>query len=461
MTKILKVFLIITALVVVIIGLFYFSKSFDKIENNNLQINDDSVSEKVYDTIIVGAGISGLSAYQKLSQNKNLSILIIEARDRIGGRIWTDTLGETIAADLGASWIHGVKGNPISKIVKDNNISVAPTNYDNDIVYNSNGVEIEYQKDLVEDFQKFAKDNYYVDFMTLLDEYAKNISKEEKAYLRFILNTLLTHELGANLSDISYASFDVGKEFAGGDVVFRDGYSQIIEILAKGADIRLGDPVTTISYDGILATVSTASGLSYKAQTVLVTVPLGVLQKGYIEFIPPLPEKKMQAINTLGMGVLNKTYLLFEDVFWDAEVEIIGYLQKNERWAEVVNLYPVIGQPVLVMFNGGVQAEEVELLSDTETVAEAVVVLENIYGTKKVTPVVDSLITRWSADEWSGGSYSYLPKGANEDVYQTLAESVENIFFAGEATNKDYPATVHGAYLSGVRTAKEISKSLR
>ncbi len=462
MNKTLKIFLIAMSLVlVVVVGLIYFTKSSDKAESNNPGIADNSVTEKVYDTIIIGAGVSGLSAYRSLSKNEDLSILILEARERIGGRIWTDTLGETIAADVGASWIHGIKGNPISKIIKDNNIAVAPTDYDDDIVYNTKGVEVAYQEDLVEDFQEFAEDNYDVDFVTLLDQYAKNISQEETAYLRFVLNTLISHELGTTLSDVSYASFDVGKEFAGGDVLFRDGYSQIIEILAEGADVRLGDPVNTVAYNGTLAKVSTANDISYSAKTILVTVPLGVLKKGYIKFIPELPEEKIQAINTLGMGVLNKTYLLFDDVFWDTEEDIIGYIQEDGKWAETVNLYPAINQPVLVMFNAGDQAEEIELLSDDETVADALVVLANIYGVEKLTPVVDSIITRWSSDQWSGGSYSYLPKGASDDIYQALAESVENVFFAGEATSKDYPATVHGAYLSGVRAAKEIAKMLR
>jgi len=111
MNKTLKIFLIAMSLVlVVVVGLIYFTKSSDKAESNNPGIADNSVTEKVYDTIIIGAGVSGLSAYRSLSKNEDLSILILEARERIGGRIWTDTLGETIAADVGGkldSWHKG------------------------------------------------------------------------------------------------------------------------------------------------------------------------------------------------------------------------------------------------------------------------------------------------------------------------------------------------------------------
>ena len=214
--------------------------------------------------------------------------------------------------------------------------------------------------------------------------------------------------------------------------------------------------MTEIDHSGPAIVVTASGGATFEAARVIVTVPLGVLKDDFISFRPSLPSRKRSAIANLEMGVLNKTYLLFDDVFWDREVERLQYVSAdNGQWAETISLYPYIGQPILAMLNAGTFGTQLERLSDREVVARAVAALTNMYG--DVPAPSDVRVTRWRSDPWTHGSYSYVPAGSSFKEHATLGEPVgDKVFFAGEATRDDYPATVHGAYLSGVRAARQI-----
>ncbi|NJN93924.1 MAG: FAD-dependent oxidoreductase [Anaerolineales bacterium] len=172
-----------------------------------------------------------------------------------------------------------------------------------------------------------------------------------------------------------------------------------------------------------------------------------------------MPASKTAAIRRLGMGLLNKTYLRFPEAFWDDEHDLLGYIgERKGEWAEWLNIYKYTGQPILLGFNAGRYGRQIEKLSDEQIVGAAMNTLRAIYGNDVPDPTA-SLITRWASDPLAGGSYSYLPPGATEADREALAEPVaERLFFAGEATASDYPATVHGALLSGRRAAAEIGE---
>lgn len=415
---------------------------------------------EVWDVIIVGAGIAGLATAEELAAQGVERVLIVEARDRVGGRIWTDTIGDNIPIDVGASWIHGVNNNPIAQIAQKNNIDTQATDYENETEYRSGAAAKSVRSNLWEDFEGFAYDYDTRSIQSNLDAYVQdnNLNAGEIQYLEYLINITIEHELGADGKDVSMESFDGGDELSGGDVLLPGGYSQIVAVLAEDKEITLEQPVTAIDYSGELVSVQTQKGDVLLAKQVVITVPLGVLKKQYISFTPPLPQRKQAVIDRLGMGVLNKTYLLFDEVFWDTEVELIGYVGTEKgQWAETLNLYPYTQQPILLMFNAGEYGIEIEGKSDRDIIEAAMSVLKEMYGSDIPSPV-DSVITRWSSDQWSGGSYSYVPTGASFKDYETLGESVDTkLFFAGEATNADFPATVHGAFLSGVRVATEIT----
>jgi monoamine oxidase len=188
-------------------------------------------------------------------------------------------------------------------------------------------------------------------------------------------------------------------------------------------------------------------------------VPLGVLKSGAIEFDPPLPQRKQQAIDQLGMGASNKLVLRYPRAFWPAEPQFLGYLPREEsRFRIFMNLTTDSGPPMLAAVSAGDQARRVERLSDREQIAAAQQTLRGMFGDRIPGPDAHQ-ITRWGSDPFSLGAYSYVPVGRSGDDYEALAEPVAGrLLFAGEATHRRWPTTVQGAWLSGLREADRLER---
>jgi len=255
------------------------------------------------------------------------------------------------------------------------------------------------------------------------------------------------------LSLKAYGADDV---FDGGDALFPEGYDAIMRELAKGTEVRTGQVVSRVEYGQGGVRVFTNRG-EFTADRAVITVPLGVLQAGRISFAPALPERKTQAIQRLGMGVLDKVVLRFNRVFWDTDADYLNYIAPMRGdWPEFVNLAPAVQMPLLVALRGANAARDAEGRGDGDLVTDAMRVLRMIYGGNVPDPT-GALVTRWAADPFAGGAYSYVPTGVSTMEYDALGAPVAGrLFFAGEATVRDYPGTVHGAWLSGLRVAEAI-----
>ena len=195
-----------------------------------------------------------------------------------------------------------------------------------------------------------------------------------------------------------------------------------------------------------------------EADRVVVTLPLGVLKKGSVVFRPALPESKRLAIARLGMGLLDKLWLRFPRAFWGArDNDLIGFVGANRgAWAETVDFQHVLGKPVLLCFQAGSVARTAEALPDDRIVASAMEWIRAAFGSDAPDPVA-SQRTRWAADPFAFGSYSFFANGSTPRDVEALAASVGGrVFFAGEATSSNHPATVHGAFASGLRAAQEL-----
>ena len=409
--------------------------------------------------VIVGAGAAALAAADELQIRGFHNVVLLEARDRVGGRIWTSSIGDGIPVELGATWIHGVRGNPVSDIVESNGIATTETDYDNAVLYDHDGRPAEpVDPALWGAYMALAYEMPEASLADVFERFAAthSLSGDDRRLWLYSLASMFSHEFGADISDLSIMSYDGPSTLRGGDVVFPQGYSQIVEVLAAGRDIRLDHPVAGIDHTGPTVVVTTESGATFEADRVVVTVPLGVLKAGAIPFTPELPPATRDAIAALDMGILNRTVLLFDEPFWDRDTEWIGYAgEQPGQWSETLNLYPYLQQPVLAMFNPGSFGAEIEQYSDAELTSRAVEALTAMFG--DVPEPVDAVSTRWGSDPWTRGSYSYLPVGVEFETYREMARPVgEKLFFAGEATHSRFPSTVHGALLSGRRAARQI-----
>lgn len=428
--------------------------------------------------LVIGAGIAGLAAARTLV-GEGYEVTVLEARDRIGGRLWTDSsLG--VPLDLGASWIHGATGNPITALADAAGARRVATSYESGILFDGDGKEITPSREARMVELRASWDQAITEaedagedaplFETIWKGTgAEDLSTADQQLLRFMMSSALETEFGGSMSaperkvgDMSTLWYDSALPFGGDEVVFAEGYAQIAQHLASvdsPLTIRLGEKVQSVDHSGSSVVVTSDKG-QHTADRVIVTVPLGVLKAGHIRFTPGLPGTHAEAIGQLKMGVLDKLYLRFDDVFWDDHDWIESIPAEGaalQTWTEWVNLNRPLGQPILLGFSAADVAVELESLSDAAIVDDAVARLKSIYGTSIPAPT-GSARTRWNKDPFTLGSYSFNAFGMTGETRSRLALPVnERLYFAGEATHPDHWGTVHGAYLSGVRAAKQIS----
>lgn len=417
--------------------------------------------------IVIGAGIAGVAAAVDL-QAAGLDVVVLEARNRIGGRIWTDRQWG-FPLDLGASWIHGsAPANPIWRLRNDLGLRTVPTDWDDLVVYDADGKKISASQ-LATDAARYRSayrkarrwgnrrenDTSLQDGVDFALRKRTMTSYDERA-LDFHLNFEVEQDYGGAAESLSNWWYDQDSWLGGRqDSYMVDGYSELVDTLADDLDIRLNTIVSAVAYGNFGVRVTTNQGTEQAAYAVM-TVPLGVLKANRISFSPALSRAKRTAISRVGVGTLNKLYLGFGERFWD-ETEAIGYQSENRgEWSLWMDLEQILGEPILLGFNAATFGKELESYSDQETLNAAMDVLRTIYGRSIPDPQA-ALITRWNQEEFSLGSYSHIPLGASGRDYRMLsAPSGGRVFWAGEATNKKYPQTVAGAYLSGQRAALQV-----
>ncbi|XP_059429789.1 polyamine oxidase 1 [Corylus avellana] len=440
----------------------------------------DSASR--YSVIVIGAGVSGISAAKVLAENGVEDLVILEASDRIGGRIRKEDFGG-VSVELGAGWIAGVGGkesNPVWELANQSGLRTCFSDYSNARynIYDSNGKIFP---------SGVAADSY----KKAVDSAIEKLSQEAnrggggggcgdstepasmpKTPIELAIDFILHDFEMAEVEPIStYVDFGE-REFLVAD---QRGYEYLLYKMAQDflftpegkildSRLKLNKVVRKLQHSRNGVTVITEDGCHYEANYVVLSVSIGVLQSDLISFRPPLPRWKTEAIETCDVMVYTKIFLKFPHKFWPCGPGKEFFIYAHERrgyytfWQHMENAFPGSNILVVTLTNG--ESKRVEAQSDEETLKEAMGVLRDMFG-PNIPNATDILVPRWWNNRFQRGSYSNYPIISNLQVVQNIKAPVGRIFFTGEHTSERFSGYVHGGYLAGIDTGKALVDEIR
>ena len=425
-----------------------------------------------FDTIVVGAGVAGLTAAHLLA-DAGKDVVVLEARDRVGGRIVTDRR-YGLATDLGASWIHGITDSPVAAAADAFGMQMVEFTvggYQPDsrpiAYYGPDGRRLSdaAARSFIDDInavdatllEVVAASEPDASYRDVADEaIARYGWDEDRAQrVREYLEHRSEEQYGAWIEDLAAHGLD-DDSVEGDEVVFPNGYDRLPSRMAEGLDIRLTHVVTQVRWSADGVAVTTDRG-TLTADTAVVTVPVGVLQSDDFVVVPPLPEPVVGALSRLKMNAFEKIFLRFPTRFWDDGVYAIRQQGPESRWWHSwYDLTALHGTPTLLTFAAGPAAGETRDWTEKEIVDSVLTQLRRLYGDRVEKPT-HVHVTDWQDDPFSHGSYAYMTVGSTTADHDILATPVGGVLhLAGEATWTDDPATVTAALNSGHRAAQNI-----
>ncbi|XP_058822988.1 peroxisomal N(1)-acetyl-spermine/spermidine oxidase [Topomyia yanbarensis] len=526
-------------------------------------LNENSPSQQQrkqkYKVLIIGAGMAGLASANHLVKNGCKDFVILEARNRVGGRIIGIELGSQ-KVELGANWIHGVLGNPMFELAMQHGlISIINIPKPHKVVAaTEDGKQVPFQtlQEIYEAYVCFLRrcEEYFLcqylpppdihsvgEHINLEAElYLNNIHDHKEKHLRkLIFECLLKRETCItgcdNMDEIDLLELGSYTELQGGNIVLPSGYSSILKPLCDtlpNDSIVLSCPVKTIHWkrkgrapignnhtDTILeededeidsddsdktvtevptgdnASTSDTCGISlkhctsnvqivcengtiYEADHVICTIPLGVLKEhSQTMFSPSLPQYKLESIDSLLYGTVDKIFLEYDRPFLNAKISEIMFLWEQTdpdpdtdqdeyiktNWYKKIYSFSKVSDTLLLGWISGKEAAYMESISHEIVAEKCTEILRRFLKDPFIPKPKRCVCTSWNKQPYSRGSYTAIAVGASQDDIENIAQPLytsphqakPSVLFAGEHTHSNFYSTVHGAYLSG-RTAAQI-----
>jgi monoamine oxidase len=402
---------------------------------------------------IIGAGAAGLGAAHALKR-EGRSFLVLEARDRVGGRGHTVMAAPDVIFDLGCGWLHSADRNAFVKIADQLGFEIdrtLPPWRDRIAVGNAFPAadRAEFLRALDEFFDRL-EDAAKTGIKTGVDHAADRCLEPGNRWNPMI-DAISTYINGRELDQVSILDFDAYED-TNINWRVRRGYGALMEAYGAPLPIAFGCEVTLIDHSAKRLRIETSQG-TLAADRVIVTVPTNLIAEGAIRFSPALPDK-VDAAAHLPLGLADKVMLALDDAKqFPADGNLRGMTMRTEMGT--YHLRP-FGQPSIEGFFGGRYAKALEDAGDGAIAAAAIDEIVSFLGNdfrRRLRPLTES---RWALDPFARGSYSHaLPGHAGKRA--VLAAPVDGrIFFAGEATSPHFFSTAHGAHDSGERAAKEV-----
>jgi monoamine oxidase len=400
------------------------------------------------DVAIIGAGAAGLGAANALA-GSGRSVIVLEARNRLGGRAWTVQASPEVTFDVGCGWLHSADQNSFVAIARqlgfELNTNLPPWR----------------ERAFGNAFPQTERD----DFMRAMDAFYERLwraalkGKDEPASLSLepgnrwnpMIDAISTYINGCELKDMSTLDWDAYED---SDLNWRvrRGYGALIAAYGAACPVALSCNVTLIDHSGKRLRIETSQG-TLTTDKAIVTVPTNLIADEAIRFSPALPAK-VDAAAGLPLGVDDKVTLALEDAeAFPKEANLRGATMRTDMGTYHIRPF---GQPCIEGFFGGNFARALEEAGEGAIAAQSIDEIAGFLGNdirRKLTPLYES---RWAHDPFACGSYSHaLPGRAGDRA--VLATPVDGrLFFAGEATSPNFFSTAHGARDSGERAAKEV-----
>lgn len=442
--------------------------------------------EKDPDVVIIGAGMAGLAAARELGR-RGLAVCILEARDRIGGRVFSQhDQACDVPIELGAEFIHG-RPREIFDLIDEAGLQVSEVAGDNWCVSEGRLRSCAFLSDVDQILEELDVSLPDESFLAFLDRrFGDPKTKRQKE----TKDRAISYVSGFNAADPGLVGvhwlvegIEAEKKIQG-DHTFRfpHGYQELVNVFRQdikrhAVDLRLSTVVDNLRWGAGRSTLTcrdSGGTVIVEAPQIVITLPLSLLKapvgtEGAVEFIPQLPPQKRQAVEKLEMGKVIRVSLRFRERFWEGgqtsrstgkNLSRMSFLFSEDEWFPTWWTTMPETSPVVTGWAPFRSAERLSGQSSSFVVEQAIGTLSRLLGPSPQE--IDGLLAAayfhdWQSDPFSRGAYSY-GKVASDGAQQALANAVENVlFFAGEATDiTGHNGTVHGAIASGLRAARQV-----
>ncbi|KAH8101275.1 hypothetical protein BXZ70DRAFT_891972 [Cristinia sonorae] len=460
-------------------------------------LNDQDVSlRKDATVLILGGGVTGVTAARTFHEQGIDSFKIVEALPQLGGRIQHLTFGvkgNEYVLETGPNWVQGTetKGgpeNPIWGLVKKHGLKTQENDWTGSITTYDHTGQVNYLDvfdDAIDQFtnltiaagervRKKLVDLSSRTGYSLVGAKPKTPQEAASEYYQLDWETGGTPEVSSMIANSWAANFTYDPDFGGfGDdnamSIDQRGFRTFLQAEAdtflKPSQLVLNSTVTKIKYSASGVEVILAEGKKLTADYVLVTFSVGVLQGDNLVFEPALPDWKQEAIQGMTMETYTKIFFQFEKKFWfDTEMGLYADSERGRYpvWQSLDHAKFLPGSGIVFVTVTGDYSVRVEALPDAQVESEALGVLQAMFPTTTIPKPLAFHFPRWHSDPLFRGSYSNWPPSFNSGHHKNLGAPVtQKLWFAGEATSQKYFGFLHGAYFEGQNTALAMSKCIR
>jgi monoamine oxidase len=409
-----------------------------------------------FDVIVIGAGAAGLAAADELARARR-KVLVVEARDRVGGRCWTRRMaGLAVPVELGAEFIHG-EAKATHALLRRARIGAV----------DSTREQRAFERGRLRPVNAFAEAQRAVGGLRLPERdvsFAELLRRSELPERTKIFARLMVQGFdAADPQQVSAGSiieeWGEGGSLGASQPRPQGGYGALFDrlacgLVARGVQLEMQAPARSVTWRHREVAVE-GNSFAFKAKRAIVTVPLGVLQSNAVRFLPALSPKK-QPLKHLASGPVIRVAMRFHTPFWQAFAPGVAFFHVPQAAFPTFWTPLPMRAPLLTAWAGGPKAARLTGSSPKTLLQKALASVEAVFPGGAEKQLAASYVADWQADPFARGGYSYVRvggAGAREQLAEPLAET---LYFAGEATDTDEAGTVAGALRSGRRAAREV-----